>query len=335
MKIFELTQPGIHNARRATRPDPRPRRGEVLVRMRAASLNYVDLPVSRGAFPLARFPLVPVTDGAGEIVSVGEGVQEWKPGDRVMPHFMPGWLGGPIGPSVLGELRGITQDGAMAEFSLAPASSLVRTPQHLSDIQAATLPIAATTAWNAFKAGGVRPGSTVVCLGTGGVSSFLLAFAKAAGARVVVVSSSESKLAQAAALGADDGINRREHPDWQHQVIERTGGRGADLVLESVGGESFARSLHAVAHGGTVFMIGLMAEADVQAHVLPIILKAARVQGNNTGSVQDFREAAAVIAARGIVPQVWRTYAGGDLPAAYQALESGSHFGKIALELDF
>ncbi len=334
MQVIELNTPGLANLQAAVRPDPHPGAGEVLVRLRAASLNYLDLMVAHGRFPGVVYPLVPVTDGAGEIMECGPGVSGWKAGDRVIPHFMPNWTNGPIAPQCLAAQRGVTTQGSLAEYAVVPAAGLVATPSHLADAQAATLPIAATTAWNALSAGGIRPGDTVLLLGTGGVSIFALQFAKAAGARVIITSSSNEKLARAKALGADLTINYREQPEWDVEVLRLTGGEGVQLVLESGGAETFNRSLNAVAFGGTVFVIGLLTGMELQVNVLSILLKAIRVQGNNTGSVQHLAEAARAIDVNRIVPAVDKVLGWKDAAEGYGLLARAGHFGKIAFAID-
>jgi len=334
MNAYELTAPSLSSLRRATLPDPVPGRGEVLLRLRAAALNYVDVAVATGAFPVPHLPIVPGTDGAGEVVALGPDVDDVAVGTRVVPHFMPDWLSGPMTPQATGAMRGITRQGSLAEYVAVPAASVVRTPAHLDDAQAAALPIAATTAWNAVRSAQVRPGSTVVILGTGGVALFALQFAKASGATAIVVSSSDAKLERARGLGADHLINRGQAPAWDEQVTAITNGRGADLVVETVGGANFARSLNAAAMGGTVFTVGFLAGAETSLNLFCIIGKALRIVGNSTGSVADLRDAVRAIEANRIVPVIDRTFGFDDVAAAYDELAAGGrHFGKLAIAL--
>jgi NADPH:quinone reductase-like Zn-dependent oxidoreductase len=254
-------------------------------------------------------------------------------GDRVIPHFMPDWLDGPMRPERIAAMRGITLPGSLSEYVVVPARSVVRVPDHLDIAQAATLPIAATTAWNGVRSASVRPGSTVVILGTGGVSLFALQFAKASGATVILVSSSDAKLERGRGLGADHLVNYRATPDWDKAVLEITGGRGVDLVVETVGGPSFARSLNAVAMGGTVFTVGFIAGSETAFDLFAVIGKAVRIVGNSTGSVADLKEAVRAIAANRIVPVVDRRFGIDETAAAYAELAAGSrHFGKLAIE---
>jgi NADPH:quinone reductase-like Zn-dependent oxidoreductase len=334
MYAIQLVEPSLTAFRRTSLPDPVAGPGEVLIRLRAAALNYIDVAVATGAFPGAALPMVPVADGAGQVVALGADVEGVAVGDRVIPHFMPDWLDGPMRPERIAAMRGITLPGSLSEYVAVPARSVVRLPDHLDFAQGATLPIAATTAWNAVRSASVRPGSTVVILGTGGVSVFALQFAKASGATVILVSSSDEKLARGRALGADHLVNYRTAPDWDKAVLDITGGRGVDLVVETVGGASFARSLNAVAMGGTVFTVGFVAGAETSFNLFSVIGKAVRIVGNSTGSVADLAEAVRAIAANRIVPVVDRRFGIDETAAAYAELAAGSrHFGKLAIVL--
>jgi len=333
MYAIQLVEPSLTAFRRTTLPDPQPGPDDVLIRLHAAALNYIDVAVATGRFPGATLPMVPVTDGAGEVVALGSDVKDVAIGNRVIPHFMPDWLDGPMHPERVAAMRGITLPGSLSEYVVVPAKSVVRLPAHLDFAQGATLPIAATTAWNGVRSASVRPGSTVVILGTGGVSLFALQFAKASGATVILVSSSDAKLERGRGLGADHLVNYRATPDWDKAVLEITGGRGVDLVVETVGGPSFARSLNAVAMGGTVFTVGFLAGTETAFDLFAVIGKAVRIVGNSTGSVADLSEAVRAIAANRIVPVVDRRFGFDETAAAYTELAAGSrHFGKLAIE---
>jgi NADPH:quinone reductase-like Zn-dependent oxidoreductase len=332
MKAIQLTAPSLTAFRQAELPDPKAGRGEVLVRLRAATLNFLDVAIATGNFPIAGFPLIPVADGAGEIAALGEGVSGLAIGDRVIPHFLPDWQAGGIDPRNIAAMRGVTLPGSLAEYVAVPATSLVALPAHLDFVQGAALPIAATTAWNAMRSASVRPGSTVLLLGTGGVSIFALQFAKASGATVIIASSSDEKLERARRLGADHLINYRATPAWDEEVRTLTGGRGVDLVVETAGAATIARSLGAAAVGGTVFTVGFVTGTASSIDLLPIILKSLRVVGNNTGSVADLAEAARAIAAHCIVPVIDRVFGLDDVSAAYAELSAGGrHFGKLGI----
>lgn len=332
MHAIQLVEPSLTGFRRTTVPDPTPGPGQVLVRLRAAALNYIDVAIAQQRFPGASFPMIPVADGAGEIAALGPDVEGVNIGERVVPHFMPDWRSGPMTQRQIAAMRGITLPGSLAEYVAVPAASVVALPAHLDFVQGATLPIAATTAWNGVRSASVRPGSVVVILGTGGVSLFALQFAKASGACVILVSSSDEKLERGRRLGADHLINYRANPDWDAAVLELTGGRGADLVVETVGGTNFARSLNAAATCGTVFTVGFIAGSQTSFDMLAVITKALRIIGNSTGSVADLAEAMRAIAANRIVPVVDRVFGMDETAAAYAELAAGSrHFGKLAI----
>lgn len=332
MQALQLTAPSLTAFRRTEQPDPKPGRGDVLVRLRAATLNFLDVAIATGNFPGLSFPMVPVADGAGEVAALGEGVDNVALGDRVIPHFMPHWQGGAITPRHVAAMRGVTLPGSLADYVAVPATSLVALPAHLDFVQGAALPIAATTAWNAMRSAQVRPGSVVVLLGTGGVSIFALQFAKASGATVILASSSDEKLERARQIGADHLINYCTTPDWDAEVLKLTDGRGADLVVETVGAATITRSLNAAAVGGTVFMVGFVGGTASSIDLLTIIVKALRIVGNNTGSVADLAEAAKAVAAHRIVPVIDRVFDIADTAAAYAELSAGGrHFGKLAI----
>lgn len=336
MKAIELTAATLDAFRAANVPTPEPQRGEVLIRLRAASLNFIDVAVANGNYPGVDFPLIPVADGAGEIVAIGEGVSGLAIKDRVIAHAKPRWIGGPARPDEMTQMRGITMPGSLAEYVALPANAVVPIPEHLSFESAATLPIAATTAWNAIRSADIGPGSVVALIGTGGVSIFALQLAKASGATVVITSSSDEKLERAKALGADHLINYRTTPNWDTTVLEITGGLGADLIVESGGSATFARSVNAAAPGGTVFVIGFVTGTETAIDLLPIIVKALKVRGNNTGSVSDLRAAARAIAANRIEPIVDKVYTQDQAAEAYTHMAAGGrHFGKLAFALSW
>lgn len=335
MKLIELTAPRLDAFRTTSQATPRAARGEVLVRLRAASLNFLDIAVATGAYPGPVFPMVPVADGAGEIAELGEGVSGWRVGDRVVPHFMPDWQDGTLTPAMFAARRGVTRPGSLSEYAVVSAASLVAIPDHLTFAEAATLPIAATTAWRAVRSAKLGPHSTALLLGTGGVSIFALQFAKAHGARVIVTSSSDEKLERARKLGADLTINYRDIPDWDTEARRLTNGYGADLVLETGGTETFSRSVNAAAVAGTVFVIGFLTGTQPTIDVLPIMEKELRIQGNNTGPVAELRAAAAAIARHRLVPVVDQSFAMEDFAEAYAHLAAGGrHFGKLVITID-
>ncbi|UVC31868.1 NAD(P)-dependent alcohol dehydrogenase [Pantoea sp. SOD02] len=334
MQAIQLTAPTIDSLNICELPRPQPNYGEVVIRQHAVSLNYLDLALATGKFGAIAQPLIPGADSAGEIVELGAGVSSWQIGDRVVPGMMYRWHAGALGPDHHHALRGVTANGGLAEYAVVPAESLVRIPDFLTWLQAATLPIAATTAWNAIVRAKIQPGSTVLLLGTGGVSLFALQYAKAAGARVIILSSSNEKLARVKALGADEGINYREQPDWDQQVLKLTNNHGADLVLESVGASTFAKSINAAAYNGTIFVIGFIGGEELNVPVLPIMQKMLNIVGNNTGSTSDLRAAVRAIETSEIQPEIDRVFAFADTQEAYRYLQSAGHVGKVVIDLN-
>jgi len=333
MQAIQLTAPTINNLKFCELPRPQPAYGEVVIRQHAVSLNYLDLALATGQFGTLAQPIIPGADSAGEIVELGAGVSDWHIGERVVPGMMYSWHAGAIHPQHLHALRGVTINGGLADFAVVPADSLVRIPDSLSWQQAATLPIAATTAWNAIVRGKVQPGSTVLLLGTGGVSLFALQYAKAAGARVIILSSSNEKLARVKALGADEGINYHEKAEWELEVRKLTNGHGADLVLESVGAATFAKSIDAAAFNATIFVIGFVGGAELKVPVLPIMQKMLNIVGNNTGSTADLRAAVRAIETGAIKPVIDRVFAFAEAQEAYRYLQSAGHVGKVVIDL--
>ncbi|AME27393.1 alcohol dehydrogenase (plasmid) [Burkholderia sp. PAMC 26561] len=313
---------------------PSPQADEVLIRVHAAGLNYLDLMVAWGRLGAVDAAFVPGTDGAGEIVAVGERVRGWREGDRVIAGSIVDWAAGPLTREAGKRLRGVSMPGSLAAFAVVPATALVRIPDALPYVQAATLPIAATTAWNAIVAGNVRPGSTVALLGTGGVSLFALQFAKAAGARVFISSSSDQKLAQARTLGADETINYRTTPAWDEVLLAATDGRGADLVVETVGGDSFKRSVNASAIGGTLYSVGFVGGMDASFPLLDVMAKTLRIIGSQTGSTANLADAVRALAQSAIEPVIDRVFPFSNAQDAYAYLEKGGHFGKVVIDVD-
>lgn len=318
------------------RPAPVPGPGEVVVRVRAASLNYRDLLVILGTYGKVTLPLTPLSDGAGEVHAVGPGVSRWKPGDRVAATFFPDWIGGEVTPERTRAARGAgSTTGVLAQFVSVPEAGLVRIPAHLTDAEAATLPCAALTAWNALVGQGpVHAGESVVVLGTGGVSLFALQFAVLHGARVFVTSSSDDKLRRARELGADAGVNYRTTPQWEESVLEWTGGRGADHVIEVGGAGTFSRSLKATRAGGHVALIGVLAGLATELRVTDILMRSLRVQGVFVGSRDLFEEMNRAIELHALRPVVDRIVPLAEIRQAYEYLQSGQHFGKVVVSLD-
>jgi NADPH:quinone reductase-like Zn-dependent oxidoreductase len=307
---------------------------QLRVRLRAASLNFRDLMVVRGMYPGAsKVPLVPGSDGAGDVVEVGNAVTRFKAGDRVTTCFFPDWMEGRQTPAkIAGALGGGGgAAGTLAEEIILDERSVVRSPQHLGYAEAATLGCAGVTAWRAlFVAAQVRPGETVLLLGTGGVSIWALQLARAAGARVIITSSSDAKLAQARALGADALINYATHPEWSTEVRRLTDG-GADVVLEVGGEKTIGQSLAAVRMAGTIVIIGAVSGSGGAIVPRQLITGGTRVQGVYVGSREMHEDLARFVESAGITPVVDRTFALAEAPEAYRYFEAGRHFGKVAL----
>jgi NADPH:quinone reductase-like Zn-dependent oxidoreductase len=334
MKLWQISSFGIDSLEFADRPAPVPGPGEVLVEIRAISLNFRDLLVVKGVYnPKLKLPRIPCSDGAGEVRAVGEGVTGFTPGDRVAGIFMQNWLEGPLTAAKARGALGGDVDGTLTEQIVLNAQGLVRIPDRLSFEEAATLPCAAVTAWNALAAGEVKPGGTVLILGTGGVSIFALQFAKMAGARVLGVSSSDEKLEWARTIGLDAGLNYKLTPDWDRWVIEQTGGEGVDLVVEVGGAGTLQRSLKAVRFGGVVAQIGVLAQAAEPFPVPLILHKTARVQGIYVGSRANFVEMNRAIVQAGLRP-VFEGFPWSETREVFRKMESGGHFGKMVLRVD-
>lgn len=303
---------------------------DVLVRMKAASLNFRDLLIAKGLYSRnLKLPLVPLSDGAGEVIAVGSAVTRFKPGDRVTPCFMQRWISGALSKDAVKSALGGAVNGVLQNEALFGEEGLVAIPEHLSYEEASTLPCAALTAWNAlFESCTLTPGQSVLTLGTGGVSIFALQLAKAAGARVVITSSSDEKLERAKQLGADTVINYKTTPDWEKFVLSAHPD-GVDHVIELGGAGTLPRSLKAVKLGGHLSLIGRL--TDGQFDPTQLLMKGARLQGIFVGSREMFEHMNAAISLHKIKPVIDKVYPVDQVGEALQVLESGSHFGKIVL----
>jgi NADPH:quinone reductase-like Zn-dependent oxidoreductase len=311
---------------------PVPGPGQVLLRINAATLNYRDLAILQGTYKLDFGPFIPVSDGAGTIVGLGEGVARFKVGDRAIPVYTQGWIGGrPTSDVRANRTLGVPINGVLCEYIAISADDAVATPAHLLDIEGATLPIAALTAWTTLREGAVKPGDWVLTMGTGGVAIFALQFAKLAGAQVIALSSSEEKLAKVRALGADTTINYRMNPNWAQAVKAASGGRGADIIVETAG--TLSQSLGAAAFGGFVGVIGFTggyrAELDIRQVIGPML----RIHGIAVGSRSSFEAMNRAIAQHALKPVVERVFALEETRQAFELMQGGGHFGKIAIAL--
>ncbi len=323
---------GLENLKCVERPDPKPAYGQVLVRVRAVSLNFRDLLVAKGLYnPKMPLPRVPCSDGAGEVLAVGEGVSRFKAGQRVAGIFHQRWLAGGITEALARSTLGGDLNGMLAEQVVLAEDGLVAVPDHLSHKEAATLPCAAVTAWNALIEGGLKAGDTVLIQGTGGVSIFALQLAVLSGARVLVTSSNDDKLKRALALGAFAGLNYKTNPDWEKWARAQSGA-GVDHVVEVGGAGTLERSIRAVRTGGHIALIGVLAGQGT-INPLPLLMKGIRLRGIFVGSRSMFEDMNRAIAARQLRPVLDRAFPFAEFPAALKHMESGAHFGKIVVEV--
>jgi len=339
MRVVEIHESfGLDHLRVTERPDLRPESllpGQILLRMKAASLNYRDLLTVQGLYnPKQPLPLIPCSDGCGEVVALGEGVGRVQVGDRVAPIFSQGWIGGEPTRERMRSTLGGPLDGTLQEYLVVDAAGVVKAPESLSDEEVACLPCAAVTAWSALVTdGGVTAGDTVLVLGTGGVSIFALQIAQLLGARTIVTSSSDDKLARAKELGAWRGINYRANPEWGKEVARLTGGRGADLVVEVGGAGTLEQSLRAVRMGGTIALIGVLSGVAGDFQVTRVLMNRVRIQGILVGDRDRFEALNRAIEVGGLRPVVDRTFPLEDTREALEALSRGEHFGKIAIRI--
>jgi NADPH:quinone reductase-like Zn-dependent oxidoreductase len=336
MRAFEVRGSfGLESVVPTERPDPSPGPGQVVVAVRAASLNYRDLMMVKGVYnPKQPLPLIPLSDGVGEVVAVGPGASRAKVGDRVAGLFAQGWLAGEPSRETLRTTLGGPLDGMLAEKVVLGDQGVVHVPEHLTDEEAATLPCAAVTAWSALVTeGGLKAGDTVLVQGTGGVSLFALQFARMAGARVIITSSRDEKLERARQLGASDGINYKTTPDWDRRARELTGGAGVDHVVEVGGAGTLERSLAAVRMAGRVSLIGVLSGRTSDLDIAPILMRKVRVQGVFVGHRETFEAMNRAIALHRLRPVVDRVFPFEEARAAFEHMESGAHFGKVVIRI--
>jgi NADPH:quinone reductase-like Zn-dependent oxidoreductase len=341
MHAYPIRKFGVDHLERAELPMLQITPGMVLIRVHAVSLNYRDLMMVEGRYnPKMALPRIPCSDGAGEVVATAENVNRVKAGDRVCGIFMQRWLDGPLTAEKSKEALGGDVDGMLAEYVLLGEDGVVPFPEHLSYEEAATLPCAGVTAWNALHHAGVPetpalPGETIVVQGTGGVSMFALQFGRLMEARVIGTSSNEEKLARAFRLGLEAGCNYKERPDWSRWVGEETGGKGADRIIEVGGAGTFGQSLRAVRVGGVVAQIGVLSGSSTSEPLAmtPILHKQLRVQGIYVGSRAMFEEMNAAIAKAQLHPVIDRVFDFDEAREAFLHMRSGSHFGKIVIRM--
>jgi NADPH:quinone reductase-like Zn-dependent oxidoreductase len=342
MRAFVSNGPGLDRLELVERELPRVRAGQVLLRMRAACVALRDYKVATGAYggDATRPPLTLGGEGVGEILACGAGVGGWRPGQRVTPLFVQGWTDEQVHPEVIASttLGGPRLDGTFADCMLASAASLVEVPDHLSDVEAATLPFAGLTAWRAVhEQAQIGAGDTVMVQGTGGIPLFALQFAKQAGARVIVSSKSDEKLEKAKALGADFTINYQAEPEWSRAVLEFTDGRGADLVLDPGGTMTMAQSVRALRPGGMVSVFNALGGPGGSPDIgvsLPFLLgHNLRVQGSNAGSLIAHRAMVETIARTGLKPVIERVVPLAETADAIAAAPKSEQFGKVCVQI--
>jgi NADPH:quinone reductase-like Zn-dependent oxidoreductase len=334
MKTYQIqTAAGIDGLKLVDLPQLKPEAGQILVRVRATSLNYRDTAVVSGIYPGQTLPVIPLSDGAGEVVGVGEGVTRVKVGDRVAGIFFQDWIAGKLTREKIKSALGGAIDGMLAEYVVLNQAGVVVLPDHLSYEEGASLPCAAVTAWQSLVTrGALAAGETVLLLGTGGVSIFALQFAKLLGAKIIITSSSDEKLERAKAMGAHETINYKTFPDWQKKVWELTQKEGVDQVIEVGGAGTLDRSLQSVRVGGRVSLIGVLGGAGEVNHV-NILQKSIDVQGIYVGSREMFESMNRAIALHQIKPVIDRVFPLEAAPEAYRYLQSGRHFGKVVIQL--
>ena len=337
MKAYEINEFGIDNLTLAERAESSPQANEVKVKFHAASLNFRDLMMIKGQYnPKLKTPLVPFSDGAGEVVEVGGSVTKFKVGDRVTPIFMQGWLEGKIDAEKGRTALGGDLDGCLREFGNFDENGLICIPDHFSYEEAATLPCAAVTAYHAlFESGAMKSNDSILLQGTGGVSIFALQFAATLGTKIIITSSSDEKLERAKDLGATDFINYKQREDWDRAVLELTEKRGVDHVVEVGGAETIAKSLNAVKAGGHIAVIGVLSGATGGLNPVNILMKSIRLQGIYVGSRQMFEDMNRMFSQYiHIKPVIDKVFDFGEVKDALKYMENGSHFGKIVVKIN-
>ncbi|HEX4948159.1 MAG TPA: NAD(P)-dependent alcohol dehydrogenase [Blastocatellia bacterium] len=334
MRALRLNAFGLDNLALEALPDPTPGPGQVVVKMHAASLNFRDYLIAMGQYnPKLKLPITLCSDGAGEVVAVGAGVTRVKVGDRITPTFMQGWIAGePRREFMFDSALGSPLDGVLTELMLVSEQGVVRSPANLTDLEAATLPCAALTAWSAIvKFGQVKPGDTVLIQGTGGVALFALQFAKLVGARVIITSKSDDKLARCKTMGADHTINYATEPKWEKVAAELTQGRGVDHLVELGGAATLNQSIRATRMGGTISLIGVLTGPVAQVQLPLILMQSMRIQGVTVGSREDHEAMVRAIEQNDLKPVISHVYEFENAVEAVRALPQGEHFGKIAI----
>ena len=337
MRAYQvMTADGINAIQQVEREIPTPQDDEILVKMKACSLNYRDILITMGGYVRNDIrPIIPLSDGAGEVVKIGASVSNFQLGDRVIGNFFQSWETENIDDDGLNSAMGGSIDGVLCDYFILKSNCSVKIPDYLSYSEAATLPCAATTAWHALvSVGEIKPNHTILLLGTGGVSIFGLQIAKAMGATTIITSSSDEKLARASTLGADHVINYKTHPNWEEKVLEITEGKGVDNVLEVGGAGTFEKSSACVKPNGTVSMIGILTGLESPGLSLMTIFNLLRIQGIYVGSTKMLQQLTVAMGDHQIHPKIDRTFAFSQAKEAYQWMAQAKHFGKVVIEND-
>ena len=334
MRAVEARSKDLADLHLVERPVPQPGPDDILIRVKAASLNYRDIVVVNGTYKRdIGYPFVPLSDASGEVVAMGERVTRFKVGDAVLPTFIQGWISGlPAQDRRADWTLGWPRTGVLQDYVVVPADDTVLRPTNLSDVEAATLPIAGLTAWSALTQGGIKPGDWVLVEGTGGVAIFALQFAKAMGARVAVVTSSDDKIARVTALGADAAINYKTVPEWANAIREATGGHGVDIVVETAG-STLPQAIEATAFGGFVGVVGFLGGFETRLPIVPLVESILRIQGIAVGARDQFEAMNRAIEATGLTPVVGEVFPLSDAAGAFALMQEGGHFGKIGISL--
>jgi NADPH:quinone reductase-like Zn-dependent oxidoreductase len=334
MRVFQIEGAwGMDHLKLSTRAEPIAGAGQVLVRMKASSLNYRDLVVPDRGYGnyTGNLPLIPVSDGMGEVCAVGEGVSRVRLGDRVCPTYFQNWIAGEPDLERLTQSLGGPIDGTMAEVMCLSEQGVVKVPAHLNDVQAASLPCAALTAWSAMVQADVKSGDRVLVQGCGGVALFAVQFAKLLGAHVTVITSSDERMERVKRLGADAVINYRAVPEWAKASRDITSGRGYDLIVELGGEKTLPQSLRCIRPGGVIAMIGILSGSAIAASLGLIITRQVRLQGVTVGHRDGFEAMMRAIGQHRLEPVVDRTFAFEELKEAMAYLKTGAQFGKVCI----
>ena len=334
MKAYQIVDKGIDALKQVNVQPEDLKAGQVRVKMHAASLNYRDIMAVKGDYGELETPVIPCSDGAGEIVELGKDVKNWKVGDRVCPIFFQGWSDGALGNAAAKTALGGHMDGVLREEGVFNANGVVKIPDYLSYEEAACLPCAALTAWHALiVSGGIKSGDKVLMLGSGGVSIFALQIAKMHGCETIITSSDDDKLEKTKKLGADHVINYKKNPDWDKQVMEITKGKGVDHVIEVGGPHTMPKSVNSVSYGGHVAVIGLLAGKDSDFNPLSLLYKVVKLQGIYVGSRAMFEDMNTAFTVNEIRPQIDKVFTFDEAKEALKYQEAGKHFGKVVIKI--